>query len=283
MKGSRPYALPDLLARAALDTVEGAFAYGAGSDMTIPDLGHRERWRLTLSDAEGREHTVFMKRYGREPLSWRIKRVLTYGWGRGPARIELDNIHAAHAEKVGAIDQAVCGEEHDALGAARGYIVMSTVAGEALEQCFERFLADNADRPERVEQFTDRLIELVGRFHQAGYVHRDLYTSHIFLAEREGRIELRLIDLARMFRPRWRPMRWRVKDLAQLKFSMPQPWLDAHWDRFLTACLGDREARRVGRYRRAIDRKIARIARHDAKKRARRQAREAREAEGGAP
>ena len=279
MSGPAPAScsLPALLRRAGLDTVEGAFAYQRGVDMTVAHLGHRERWRLGVTDAGGGEHVLFMKRYHREPLAWRIQRWLTYGPGRGPARVELDNIHAAHAAGVAAIGQAVCGEEAGGLGVRRCYIVLSRVPGEALEQCFEPFLAANRDTPRRVAEFTDLLAGLVRRFHRAGYVHRDLYTSHVFLHERAGRIELRLIDLARMFRPRWRRFRWRVKDLAQLKFSMPAEWTDAYWETFLTAYLGPEGAAGRGRLERAVDRKAAFITRHDRRKRARRQRRAAKE------
>jgi hypothetical protein len=58
--------------------------------------------------------------------------------------------------------------------------------------------------------------------HRLGFVHRDLYLSHIFF--HEGQLagpKLSLIDLQRVGKPRWRQSRWVVKDLAALNFSAP--------------------------------------------------------------
>jgi hypothetical protein len=70
-----------------------------------------------------------------------------------------------------------------------------------------------------------RLARFVAAFHGTGYCHRDLYLCHVFVdldpeASRPPRFTL--IDLARTHRPRWRPMRWICKDLAQLDASARQ-------------------------------------------------------------
>ena len=101
----------------------------------------------------------------------------------------------------------------------------------------------------------------MARLHQSGYVHRDLYTSHIYMDSADGEMQLYLIDVARMFRPRCRVLRWRVKDLAQLKYSMPPAWVQGHWDAFLQDYL-----RRLGvtgghRYAGRIERKVAMMRR----------------------
>jgi len=63
---------------------------------------------------------------------------------------------------------------------------------------------------------------LITRLHRAGLVHRDLYLSHLFFdAAALPQDAFRLIDLQRVFRPRWRLERWIVKDLAALNFSTP--------------------------------------------------------------
>jgi len=257
-------ALVAALRREGLDTVEGAFAYAGGHDMTVPGLGHRQRWALTLTDAAGRQRQLFMKRYEREPLRWRQRRVWTYGLRSGsPAAVELGNIRGLLAAEVPTISAAVAGHER-----GRSYIVLEAVPGEALEQAAELFLDRHGVDGEAAARLTQRLAALVRRFHGAGYVHRDLYASHVFLAEERGELELRLIDLARAFRPRWRRFRWRVKDLAGVKYSMPRAWVAAHWAAFLGAYLGG-DAPGRARLERAIDRKVAFIAWHAARKRRR--------------
>ena len=76
---------------------------------------------------------------------------------------------------------------------------------------------------------------MIGELHRAGMAHRDFYTSHVFCHELEGGFDLYLIDLARVFRPRWRQWRWWAKDLAQLKSSLPAAWSEAYWPTILAA------------------------------------------------
>ena len=103
------------------------------------------------------------------------------------------------------------------------------------------------------------LAGLVGRLHRSGFVHRDLYLSHIFF---DG-LSFRLIDLQRAFRPRWRRRRWLIKDLAALHFSTPAEQV-GRWERLRFLCWYVREYGDVGSVEglaRAIDAKARRMGR----------------------
>ena len=238
-----------------LDTVEGAFAWDRGEDLDKPGLAGRRRTRVELADATGRSHVLYLKRYGPRRPDRRLRRWWTHGLRCTPARVEFANIRAARAAGVPTMREVLFGEE-PGRGARRSYLIVTAVPGDALERCGEEFLAA-IGRDDGIGEFTSRLAALVARLHAAGYVHRDLYASHIFGHQRPGGYELYLIDLARMFVPLWRRFRWRVKDLAQLKYSMPPAWVEAHWDEFLAEYLGGC----AGRYRRAVDRKVASMVR----------------------
>jgi len=246
--------LADLLAGAALDTVEGAFAFDAGRDLDKPGLGVRRRTAVQLTGPDGRTHQLYLKRYGPLRFADRLKRLVAFG-PISPAAGEFANITAAHRAGVATMQALAWGHQADIplLAARRSYLVVSAVPGDAIERCGEEFLAR---RPDAAELLTAKLAELVSALHAAGYVHRDLYASHVFLHESGGDVSLYLIDLARMFAPCCRRFRWRVKDLAQLKYSMPPAWVEACWDKFLGAyldrCGGERE-----QFARAIDRKAA--------------------------
>ena len=157
----------------------------------------------------------------------------------------------------------VWGAETGWLGVKRSYVIVAAVPGDALERLGEDFLQRNLKHPEILETFTDELIRLAQRMHEAGYVHRDFYASHIFLHDCEGNLRLYLIDLARAFRPRRRWFRWRVKDLAQLKYSMPWMWVKLQWQRFLEGYLAGWGEVDYARWDLAIDAKVRRMARHD--------------------
>jgi hypothetical protein len=90
---------------------------------------------------------------------------------------------------------------------------------------------------------------LVAGLHGQGYVHRDLYLSHIFFdPARPPQGSLCLIDLQRVMRPRWRFRRWRVKDLAALNYSTPRAIVSqADRLRWLRYYLGVKKLRAAGK------------------------------------
>jgi len=252
---------PELLAaleREGLDNVEGAFAYSGGQDLLKAGLGHRRRTRLSITDRTGRAHELYLKRYEREALGARLKRWRTYGVRTSPAGVEFDNIEALQAAGVPTMQAVICGQQWGCLDALRSYLIVTAVPGRKLEQCIGEFLDRNAENPDAVRDFTVALGRLVAKLHAAGYVHRDLYAAHVFLDERDGRTELYLIDLARVFAPKCRRMRWWIKDLAQVKYSMPQRrWVPEYWALFLREYLGGDRNWAAQAVNRRIDRKVA--------------------------
>ncbi|MBT3201957.1 MAG: hypothetical protein HN350_18810 [Phycisphaerales bacterium] len=263
--------LLELLREAGLDTLDGALAYGGGEDLVKPGLGTRRRTRVELTDANGAARVVYLKRYGPERWSDRWKRLLTYG-RCSPASVEHDNIRAAQRCGVSTMDALAFGHEMGLGGlfGVKSFLVVSSVPGDALERCGCDFLARHVDDG-GAKRLTDELAGQVAALHAGGFVHRDLYAAHVFLHETDDGFVLNLIDMARVFAPRWRLFRWRVKDLAQLKYSMPADWVRDYWDEFLALylqrCPGDAE-----RYSRAIDRKTASILRQSQRRAARKAA-----------
>jgi len=250
------------LREAGLDSVEGAFAWQGGTDLHKAGLGTRRRTRLILAGPDGIDNEYYMKRYGPEPLGRRIGRFITYG-RRSPGGIEYDNIRAAAAAGVATMGAPACGEEMGLLAARRSFVIVTAVPGDALERCGEAFLAAGAARG---GELAEKLGDLVGALHAAGAVHRDLYAAHVFLHEGPHETELYLIDLARMFQPRWRGFRWRVKDLAQLKYSMPADWVAEHWETFCQRYFARSGADNAPRYAAAVDRKVDEMHRRDARR-----------------
>ncbi len=247
----------NLLKREGLDTLDGAFAYTGAEELSKPGLGTRRRFRLQLTDESGKTVQWYMKRYG--PIPWRQRLGRT-----SPARREFENIRRLQAGNVPTMKAVTMGEERDALGVRRSYIIVTSVPGEALERCFDDFLTRHDLSGVVMKRFNDALVNLVGSLHSSGLVHRDLYASHIFLDETPTGLKLYLIDLARVFAPKLRTFRWRVKDLAQLKYSMPATWLNRHWDDFLRRYLSGTGDARI--WSEAIDRKVARMRQKQRKK-----------------
>jgi tRNA A-37 threonylcarbamoyl transferase component Bud32 len=253
------------LQREGLATVQGAFAHPGGEDLNKPNLTHRRRTRFSVTDDMGQTHELYLKRYERESLKARLRRRWTYGPRSSPGGVEFENIRAVRAAGVETMREIIVGEEFGLLGAKRSYLIGTSVPGDALERCFEDFLRRHG-AGEMTRRLTKELAAMIKAFHNAGLVHRDLYASHVFLDESDEDLGLYLIDLARMFSPRWRKFRWRVKDLAQLKYSMPRMWVEQFWDEFLRVYGSDFSAADIRRCRLAIDRKVTAMRRHRLRK-----------------
>lgn len=227
-------AIREMLTAHGLDRVEGAFAFGEGEDLIKAGLGHRRRTRLTLTDGQGHSHTLYLKRYEPEPPEYRRER---FGSEAGsPAEQEFNNIQAVCEAGVPTMQAIVMGQEDR--DCPRSFLLVSSVPGEKLENMISGFLEANQDSPEVIERFTVALAEFVRKFHAAGLVHRDLYGCHIFAQHLETDPTFHLIDLARVFRPRRLASRWRIKDLAQLYYSLPKRrWAKPYWPLFLRTYL----------------------------------------------
>ncbi|MCE5277072.1 MAG: lipopolysaccharide kinase InaA family protein [Planctomycetaceae bacterium] len=265
------HTLLEALRAQGLDSVQGAFAWQGGSDLNKPRLGHRRRTRVELTGAAGESVTLYLKRYGPESIWHALKRVLR---GRSCVAVtEALNISAARDASVPTMRALAWGQETGLLP-RRSYLLVSAVPGDAMERCFDGFLARSS--PEMVEAVTVELARVVHRLHAAGYVHRDLYAAHLFLHESDGGCDVYLIDLARMFRPpAWRMRRWIVKDLAQLQYSMPAPWVQQWWPVFMNHyALG-----RGGRERTALEAAVEAKARGIRRRQRRRGERKARQAQ----
>lgn len=79
---------------------------------------------------------------------------------------------------------------------------------------------------------------MVRKLHEGGLVHRDLYWNHVFTEDPRRGTAPALLDVERVFAPRWRWRRWLVKDLAGLLASLPVAVSTRQRLRFLRAYLG---------------------------------------------
>ena len=102
----------------------------------------------------------------------------------------------------------------------------------------------------------------VRALHGAGVIHRDLNAAHLFTPDPRTAGAPTVIDVERMFRPRFRRWRWVVKDLASLLASSPVPVPATVAMRFLRNCAQGATRAERRRLAIAIARKAARVAAH---------------------
>ncbi len=254
-----------LLAAHGLGELEAVFNWRAGERLDKPGLEQwRQRWRIVIQDPDAVEHTLYLKRFERPPVRRQTRRWRDGHPGLSTAGVEWANARQLAEAGISAAEPIAFGQDMTGPWERRSFILLRQVPGESLERWLPVHLppADRESNWTRRRARLDELARFVGAFHRAGFAHRDLYLSHVFIRPasveshaggRAGEETFCLIDLQRVFRPRWRRRRWVVKDLAALNYSTPIELLGKR-ERLRFLC---RYVRRCGRF--ASARRLARL------------------------
>ncbi|MBU0719681.1 MAG: hypothetical protein KJ749_15665 [Planctomycetes bacterium] len=253
----------DLLRANRLDTLDRLLACTEGESLAKPGLHPwRERIRLTLQDG-GRLKVVYLKRFSNPPASARRQMRRSNRAVQSLAGLEWTWLLQLAQDGIACARPIAFGQEVSNGRERRSTILMGAVPGRSLEHWTSAWTAAEHDQ---VRALLIPSAKLIARFHARGYVHRDLYLSHVFHDPDSPPDEsLHLIDVQRVFRPRHFRRRWIVKDLAALNFSTPRGLVTRHYRlRWLRCYLGvsrlDASAKRLA-YR--IIGKTLSIGRHD--------------------
>lgn len=214
------------LSRAGLTGFDAVMASLAGECLRA--LEDRENWHLELTGADDQPYGVYLKKHHVRTWGSRLRAKLGAGPGENAGRVEAHNVGALSADGIGVMNLLAYGEKLHADGRIESFVLTEELADyvELPRLLHRRFPPgrprQSAARDHDLDRLIGRLADFVGRFHAAGYNHRDLYCCHFFVREPvRGAYEIRLIDLQRVQRRRWFRRRWLVKDLAQLAWSAP--------------------------------------------------------------
>lgn len=208
-------------------------------------------WR-TLPD---RENCTLDVEFEGKPVRLHVKRYRAERGSMSPAEIEFLGLSALTDEKIPTSPLVAWGKLPD----GRSFLITRHLDGftpsdKLVEQgvSFDRLLMPTAD--------------LSAKLHMSGLHHRDLYLCH-FLANTDGvEVELKLIDTGRVARlgSIFTRGRWIIKDLAQLWYSTTKlPITDEQRDAWLKRYAEQRGLPGCAGIKKAILRKVAKIARHD--------------------
>lgn len=244
---------------------------GSWEALVKPGLGGRERWRWRLnSDAAA---TLYVKRYLRTPWRVQFDRIFRQSPRHSRAWWEFHQSEWLTQRYVPVVQAIAVAEDVRGCLERRSAVIFEPVQGDAFDRVWPKIVATRAalTRPPARHELARGLARFISAFHQTGACHRDLYLCHVFAdvdpgARRAPRFAL--IDLARVHRPRFRRIRWIIKDLSQLDTSAQQLGL-TRTDRlrFLVTYLGlEPKSPRVRFYVRRIVRKSRGILRRIARK-----------------
>ncbi|MCH8253563.1 MAG: hypothetical protein IID36_14035 [Planctomycetes bacterium] len=250
--------------RVSLDAVvPGAVSdFGTGSKRNMTEIESASEPKI-----EARmPRVVYLKRFENPPPGEQ-RRARASSTARSLAGVEWEWIRRLTDDGIACPRGIALGEEIVGHNERRSALIMDAVPGESLECWCERWHQEGQIGGALTKRrLLEALADFIALFHGKGYVHRDLYLSHVFFdPDAAPERALHLIDLQRVKRPRWRRWRWIVKDLASLNYSTPAGsasrsdrlrWLK----RYLGAVELDRTTKRIAH---AVVRKTRRIARHD--------------------
>jgi tRNA A-37 threonylcarbamoyl transferase component Bud32 len=167
-----------------LDSFEAVMNLSGGQ--TMRSVPGRSTVRLVL-----RERAVYLKRYEPEYYSFFARL-----FHRDEAEHEWKMIHELQRAGFNVPPPIAFGRR-----GARSFLMTEEIAGGVP--------ADSIAPP------LPAIGKLMRRFHDAGFIHKDSYLCHIFVAGEK----LFFIDLQRVLGPGTFAERWRVKDLAALAHS----------------------------------------------------------------
>jgi heptose I phosphotransferase len=200
--------------------------------LSKPGLVGRQRWRWKLNAAGVGDQIIYVKRYARPPLKPQWDRLLRQSPSHSSAWWEYQQSQALARAGIPAVEAIGYAEQMRGPFERCSAVLLRQAPGDAFDRYWQaaQRQGDARTRGAARHALTRQLARFVAAFHASGCCHRDLYLCHVFIdcepqAGRNaegGEPQLRLIDLARAFRPRWRRERWRVKDLSQLDASARQ-------------------------------------------------------------
>ena len=202
-------------------------------DATVMEWESRDRWhakqgrstaRVVFHGPDG-PLPVYLKRHYRLPWASRVLALVNPRGRHTPGAAELAHLRRARELGLAVPEAVAAGERIGPWGRLQSYLIVAELTGwEELNAALPK-LARTLDAAafERLKRGLAReMAETAARLHNARVFHKDLYLCHYFLdlARRDepGR-RLALIDLHRLAEHRFRPDRWRWKDLGQLLYS----------------------------------------------------------------
>ena len=201
-------------------------------------LKERENWYLQLQASRTASQGAYLKKHHIRTWLTRLRATLSIGPGLTAARVEAQNARDLSALGIDVMHVVAYGEKLHADGKLESFLLTEELTGYVDLQTFlrQRFPprteggvgadsreAARAGRDPDLQRLLEQVAEIARRFHGAGYNHRDFYCCHWLVKESPlGQFDIRLIDLQRVQRRRWRRWRWIVKDLAQMAYSAPR-------------------------------------------------------------
>ena len=211
-------AFVSLLKHNGLDTFAGVMALAGGNMMrSVPG---RSTVQVELRRPDGGTQVAYLKRYEANYLKPpdRLKRLVHWPGADDEAAHEWRMIAMLRDAGFNTPTPIAFGQFKSGGIVSRSFLLAAEITGgEAAHECLRAFKT----KPRERRAFLREVGAVSRQFHGAGFVHKDYYLSHLFVAPgaKTGERAFYFIDLQRLARPRLLNRRWRIKDAAQLAYS----------------------------------------------------------------
>jgi ribosomal protein L22 len=202
-----------------LCSLESVFAYKGGEDLVKANLpGYRNRLEIT---APSGDYKLFLKRFINPPLKEQLKNWFSHKRRISMAAGEVKPAIELKEAKVNVPEVVAFGQVWKGIAEEKSFIITRQVPDSvSLETTLPGCFYKGGQVPKTAKkEFIKDLAEVIKDFHNRGFMHRDLYLSHIFYNQQKKIFTL--IDLARCFKPLLLKRRYLLKDIAQLYYSAP--------------------------------------------------------------
>ncbi len=203
----------DVLARLNLLDAAGVRAW-AGSPIKL-QRGRRDVCRIETTGENGQPLVLFLKRNYRPYRKHAIGALVSHGRMLASAEVEADNLARLRRMGVPASPCVAVGAEFGPLGERFSYIITESVPGVPLDEWLE-----SNPGPGEVERAAEILAQMLRTIHDTGIGLPTLLARHLFIDPADVGALPALIDVDRLALPR-SMARQRIRDLAQLHFSIP--------------------------------------------------------------
>ncbi|MBS3808956.1 MAG: hypothetical protein KGY38_02225 [Desulfobacterales bacterium] len=207
-----------------LDSFESVWRHKP--DETVKDIKPRSVSRFTVKHGDTPK-SLYLKRHNLEFVGFRrILRAFLRRKAISQGILEFENICNFRKSRLPTVTPVAAGEKFNGFLRARSFLVTEDfypyISLEYLLDHSPHFFEGRQGEP-RKKTLINEISALAKRMHQSGFNHRDFNATHILLHYKEetGPPELALFDLQRVENHGFMRLRWKIKSLARLNYSLP--------------------------------------------------------------
>jgi len=195
---------------------------------TVKQIQDRGVLRMEIRTGDLNRH-FYLKRHVAARIGfWDMLGSFCSGKSPSPGRFEFENIRDFRDKGIPTVVPVAAGEREIGCGRYESFLLT-----ESFEPyiSFEEIIYKHPERLQGTEgarrkaMLIKAIARLARQMHDAGFNHRDFNATHVLVGpeDENGNSPLALFDFQRMDRKKWLRLKWFIKIMAELSYTMPAP------------------------------------------------------------